>query len=236
MINPNLKCELIKIGNEKTPVFIIDNFLLDPKAVIEDAIERKFEVIKNPSGPGYPGIRAPINADYANTLMRAIANIFYNILKVPKELDLIPQSGTYSLMNIPEADLDLIQCIPHYDSLEPYKYAILHYLNPGNFGGTGFYRHKPTGYENITTERKTDYFSSAQAFVDTHGSHERKYITDSTNHYELITSVDYKPNRLIIYPTTILHSAYVTNPAIDINDDPRTGRLSANLFIDFLKR
>ena len=62
----------------------------------------------------------------------------------------------------------------------------------GEFGGTGFYRHRPTGFENITAERKQAYFDSAQEYIDTHGNPERKYITDSTDHFELFHKIDYR--------------------------------------------
>ena len=72
-------------------------------------------------------------------------------------------------------------------------FAILHYLNEGDFGGTGFYRHIPSGFENITGDRKPIYLQSAQQFMDTNGQSEQRYFTESTDHYELIHKVDYKP-------------------------------------------
>jgi hypothetical protein len=110
---------------------------------------------------------------------------------------------------------------------------MLHYLNEGDFGGTGFYRHRPTGFENITAVRKSAYLESAQQYINKQGNPEQQYFTKSTAHYELIHKVEYKPNRLVIYPATILHSAFIDDPERDVSKNPKTGRLSANFFIDF---
>ena len=65
------------------------------------------------------------------------------------------------------------------------------------------------------------------------GAPKQHYFTHSTNHFELIHKVDYKPNRLVIYPATILHSAFIDDPKRDVCSNPKIGRLSANFFIDF---
>lgn len=109
----------------------------------------------------------------------------------------------------------------------------MHYLNPGEFGGTGLYRHKPTGYENITVDRVEGYLQSARSFVDQQGQVKPKYFTESTEHYELIEKLDYQQNRLVIYPGSLLHSGYIDDCSRDLSSDPKTGRLTANFFIYF---
>ena len=49
---------------------------------------------------------------------------------------------------------------------------------------------------------------------------------------ELYHRIDYRPNRLVVYPGCLLHSGLV-NPVIDVDSNPRTGRLTANIFVDF---
>lgn len=233
-INRKSKNTLLQVGSEKTPVIIIDNFLLDTSAAIKEAVNSKFIAGKEHNNY-YPGVRTPVGSSYGMAVLKAIAPIFYQIIKVPKNLTLFPKNGSYALLTQAEKELELLQCIPHFDDNLIYSFAVLHYLNPGNFGGTGIYRHKPTGYENITEQRKEHYFTQAQAFIDTNGNPEQKYFTDSTSHYELLETIEYKENRLVIYPTTLLHSAYIKNPSHDVNDDPKTGRLTANFFIEFTK-
>jgi hypothetical protein len=54
----------------------------------------------------------------------------------------------------------------------------------------------------------------------------------SDAHFTLYHAVDYRANRLVIYPGSLLHSGLI-DPAHDIDDDPETGRLTANIFVDF---
>lgn len=232
-INRGLNAETLEIGNERTPVFIVDDFMLDIEPARQEAIALDYSDDKEHIGAYYPGIRAPVGGDYGMAVLRYVANILYKLFQVPDDLTMYPLNGSYSLITTRNEDMNLLQCIPHYDNTKPCTYAVIHHLNDGEFGGTGFYRHRPTGFENVTEERKQQYFDSAQAFIDTHGNPERKHMTESTDHFELIHKIDYRPNRLAIYPSTVLHSAYIDKPERDINPDPRTGRLSANFFIEF---
>ena len=70
--------------------------------------------------------------------------------------------------------------------------------------------------------------------MKTHGLPPAKYIDASTDHYEIIHEIEYRPNRLVMYPGNLLHSGLV-KPERDLGWDPATGRLTANLFIDFVE-
>lgn len=232
-LNPELSQQAFRIGNEQTPVFIVDDFMQDYSGAIEEAIQSPYAADKESVGAYYPGMRAPVGSEYGMSLLKYTQAIFYKIFSVPNQLTLFPQNGSYSLITKQEQDMDALQCLPHFDNSKTFSFAMLHYLNEGDFGGTGFYRHKPTGYENITAGRQSDYLQSAQKYMASHGAPEKRYFTESTEHYELIHKVDYKPNRLVIYPATILHSAFINDPQRDVCTNPRTGRLSANFFIEF---
>jgi hypothetical protein len=138
----------------------------------------------------------------------------------------------FSLITIPEHQLSPAQCVPHYDSTGPWYLAILHYLNPGEFCATGLFRHRPTGFERISAERLDEFHRSSEAFVREHGDPPQKYINGSTEHFELYHQIEYRPNRLVAYPGNLLHSGLV-DPERDIVADPRSGRLTANIFVDF---
>jgi hypothetical protein len=71
--------------------------------------------------------------------------------------------------------------------------------------------------------------------METNGPPAEKYINASDDHYELIGEVEYRPNRMVIYPGNLLHSGLI-QPDRDINDDPASGRLTANLFLYFGER
>lgn len=231
-IDLNNKVQLLIIGKEETPVIVIDDFSPEPQKCIELAVKESF--IPDPDrNVYYPGIRAFIRGEYGNSLLEAIAELVRNVYKVPTSFTLFPHAGNYSLVSQPEEQLEFLQTFPHFDSVKPNYFAVMHYLNPGEFGGTGIYRHKPTGYENITEERLSNYIDVAQNFIDTHEKNDPKYFTGSTDHFELIHKLDYKQNRLVIYPGNLLHSAFIDDCSRDLSSDPKTGRLTANFFIYF---
>ena len=144
---------------------------------------------------------------------------------IPGSLRLRPLNYVYSLVATPAAELQPGQCVPHADSNARYHFAITHYLNENEHGGTGLFRHIPTGFENITEDRVEVYTRSADAFIEGTSGPPQGYITGSNDHYELFEAIDYRPNRLIIYPGTLLHSGLI-DPATDISPDPVTGRLT----------
>lgn len=232
-INPKLQQKAYRLGHEQTPLFVVDDVMLDYSDAQKEACSIAYSSDKNKIGAYYPGVRAPVGEAYGMAVLRYSLDVFYHFFQVPKALSLFPKNGSYSLITQQPQNMDLLQCIPHFDNNDTYNFAMIHYLNDGDFGGTGFYRHKPTGYENITQGRRQHYLQSAQAFIDHAGQPKQQYFTESNEHFELIHKVDYKPNRLLIYPATILHSAYIDNPKHDVNNDPKTGRLSANFFIEF---
>ena len=65
-----------------------------------------------------------------------------------------------------------------------------------------------------------------------HGTPPARYCRGSDAHFELIHQVDYRPDRLLIYPGNLLHSGLI-EPDRDLSADPARGRLTANLFLDF---
>ena len=56
------------------------------------------------------------------------------------------------------------------------------------------------------------------------------YITGSNELFEQIGAVEAVPDRLIIYQGSLLHSGIIP-PAMKLSDDPREGRLTANIFV-----
>ncbi|MCW8125914.1 DUF6445 family protein [Microbulbifer halophilus] len=134
-------------------------------------------------------------------------------------------------VSAPESLSDL-QRIPHFDTSSPYFFALLLYLNPGPRGGTGFFRHRSTGFERVSEERTETYFSSTDQFLREQGGPSAGYVTESRDGFELYHRIDYQQHRLSIYPGSLLHSILVDTET-DIDPDPRSGRLTANLFFEF---
>ncbi len=229
-INQEAKIDIITVGQEKTPVIIADNVLQDCSSLIEKAAKQVDFAMINSSM--YPGVRAILPKEYVLLVLRTLAPLLYRIYGIGHDKKLVPFGAYYSLVSIAHKELQPIQKIPHFDSSEPLYFAMIHYLNEGSHGGTGFFRHKASGYECITESRKKHYVESINNKFNAQESSEQGYVNQSDENYELYHSVDYRPNRLVLYPGNILHSGLI-NEETDISADPISGRLTANMFINF---
>jgi hypothetical protein len=229
-VNPQASLKVLKVGIEKTPVIVIDDFAVDISEVIEYAC---YEVDYGPdSTSAYPGIRGGLPRSYVRAVLNRIYRLLFQVFDVPAGLGMKTVNTVYSLIATPEHELSPAQCVPHFDSTRAYYLAVLHYLNPGDFCDTGLFRHRPTGFEKILENRREAFFASSRDFVEAKGSPAQGYIKGSDDHFELYEQIEYKPNRLVAYPGCLLHSGLV-DPDVDINPDPGTGRLTANIFVDF---
>lgn len=228
-VNRRAKLKVRKVGEEQTPVIVIDDFVVDIGAVVDAACS--IADFRN-DGTAYPGIRAALTRGHVMAELEPLLPLLCNVYSIPSELRMRLVNAAFSLITTPEKELKLLQCLPHIDGSGPYYIAITHYLAAGEFGGTGLYRHRPTGFETVTKDRVARYVEAGDAFLAEHGNPKQQYFGDSDEHYELFDRIEYKPNRLVAYPGYLLHSGLV-DPARDINPDPRTGRLTSNVFIDY---
>ena len=229
-VNPRASLQVLNVGIEKTPVIVIDDFAVDISEVIEYACS---DVDYGPdSTSAYPGIRGSLPRSYVRAVLNRIYGLLFQVFAVPVSLGMKTVNTVYSLIATPEHELSSAQCVPHFDSNGANYLAVLHYLNPGSFCDTGLFRHRPTGYEKILENRREAFFASSRAFVEANGPPKQAYIKGSDDHFEVYEQIEYKPNRLVAYPGCLLHSGLV-DPAVDIDPDPRTGRLTANIFVDF---
>lgn len=229
-VNPGASLRVHRVGKAETPVIIIDDFGQDLTDLIAHACE------SSEYGPDatskYPGLRAKLPKSYSRTVMKQLYRLFFSVYAIPANLGMKAVNAAYSLIATPESGLKPDQCRPHIDSTRPNYLAILHYLNDGPFCDTGLFRHRETGLERITEDRLGEYNRSCEAYADAHGQSEIAYVKGSNDQYELYHRIEYRPNRLAVYPGCLLHSGLV-DPAVDVNPDPRTGRLTANIFVDF---
>ncbi|MGJ8692202.1 MAG: DUF6445 family protein [Thalassotalea sp.] len=229
-INPNAKHSYALIGEEKTPLYIIDDFMLDLTPLKNYACDSS--TFKAPVKSAYPGKLAELPQAYTETILEHLQKVFYEFFGMPKSKTLAVDANVFSIITLDEDSLTINQALPHFDSLNPKHFAVMHYINEGDFNGTGFYRHKPTGYENITPDRIDVFNQSVVNFFNTVEYPLQAYFNTSDNHFELIAAVDYKPNRLVIYPGSLLHSALI-NINNDVIDNIKKGRLTANVFVNF---
>ena len=229
-LNPGCRKDIRVVGDEKTPIVVLDD-LLDSVDAIRDYAAKNAEFMPDKHF-AYPGIRAELPDPYVNAIAPQLAGLLAHTYEVPRGFQFELIHRVFSLITTPPEDLAVPQRIPHTDTRLPFYFATVHYLNPGNHSGTGFFRHRPTGFERISEERYPDLLQTGTEHMQTEGMPAQKYIDGSDDHFELIAEVEHRPNRLIAYPGNLLHSGLI-RPDVDITPDPSAGRLTANLFLHF---
>ena len=229
-VNRAAKPYFSHVGQDKTPVFILDNFL---ENVTQDLLSDIDNLVFDESPTYYPGIRAKLPEQYILSVARACVPLLQQIYAIPADHKVQFFDSYYSLVTCAPQDLSVEQRIPHFDGADPYRFALLHYLNPSQHGGTAFYRHQPTGMERVYENSVDDYLASVSDYLSKHGAPEDKYIDSSNQQFEKIGEIPYVQNRMAMYPGNLLHSGTI-NPATDIDDSPVSGRLTANIFLNFV--
>jgi hypothetical protein len=230
-MNQELHVQSFLVGNEQQKILIIDNLMKHPEAMVDFAADTSFDLDKK-EGNYYPGIRVPPPREYFPALMSVIRPILQQEYGIQWHADMTKAECAISLLTFRPEELSQFQSLPHFDSPNPRQFALLHYLCDKKHGGTAFYRHNATNFETISRERLNGFMDTYMEDLETNGPPQKEYITDSNERFTRIGSVDIDYNRLVIYPSFLLHSARV-DPTISVDANPRTGRLTVNAFVAF---
>lgn len=217
-----------RIGLLQTPVIVVDHFTQDGGEQLRQAASKAEFGFDNDSY--YPGIRAALPAAYVQAVLRVMQPHLREVYALAQDVPLQLRKACFSLITKPAEGLSPQQRLPHFDTTSPHFFAILHYLGEGEHGDTGFFRHKTSGFERIFPADESHYFTQLNRGLNQH-PFPAEFITQDNAHFHLYDSIEYKPNRLVIYPGNLLHSTLV-NPQQDISGDYRQGRLTANIFVE----
>ena len=215
--------DIQRLGNEAEPLVIIDNFSEQFDALREIAETRPYEV----TGPHYPGIRAQADPSYLGAQMAILKEVLTDVFDYGRGADLV--ECAYSLVTTPPANLTPIQRLPHFDSTDPGRLALLHYFGDVSSGGTAFYRHVSTGFETISQARHHAYTKALQGEINKNGLPPAAYYAEGPL-FERIGEVEARPNRMVIYRGYRLHSGSIPTD-ISLSKDPKLGRLTLNTFL-----
>lgn len=218
------------VGRERTPVVVMDEVMEDVQPLI--TLASQWAVFSEERGAGYPGQRAVLPSGYSRELLSLVEPVIRDVYSVESTSTMQCFRQLFSMVTRPESELSVGQRVPHFDTRRPFYFAVMHYLNTGSFGGTGFFRHKPTSYECITEKRFPKFVEQAEAYVKENGMPPARYCRGSEGQFELMDSIEYRSNRLLIYPGNILHTGLI-DPVRDLGSSPAKGRLTANIFVDF---
>ena len=227
VLNVNRKIDVLNIGNEKNTVVVVDDVFENPQLLNEFAVSGS-EFSKKDAN-FYPGLKKGLPAFYGELVLEALEQIVRESFNVPTAQLLIARSDL-SLASFPQKQLHPLQCIPHFDTNTVKQFATLVYLSDPKLGGTGFYRHRSTGFEAVTEDRVSEYGNLLKQEGRVRGNVQQRYINGDSPLFERIASVEARYNRLVLYRSCLLHSGNIEQPE-SLTDDPRTGRLTSNAFI-----
>lgn len=229
-LNPKLSVSVGRVGPENEPVLIVEDVLRDPHALVEYAArEARFEPAWTDHG-GYPGLRAPAPLNYVQTLARALAPTIEQAWSL-SGVALARADCWLSLVTLPPERLTPLQRIPHIDTVDPLRFALLHYLCPPGSGGTAFYRHRATGLQTLAAEQEAAYLVTRDRELETLPP-APGYLVGDSSAYERTALVEDRFNRLVIYRSRHLHAGQIPE-GFGFRADPREGRLTANVFLSF---
>jgi Family of unknown function (DUF6445) len=218
--------EIWRHGTERQAVAVIDNYLPQPEKFIEAAaVGCPFE----PMGPYYPGIRALCPDALLPDLLDPLEEVFKHSFGFQTKPSL--QECTFSLVTTKPTDLMPIQRLPHFDSLEEGRVAVLLFLGRSHDnGGTAFYRQRSTGFESLNAARYKEFGTALSKEVGHFGMPEQDYVADDNPMYETLAVHEGRFNRMLVYKSATLHSGRIPK-GFAFSADPRLGRLTVNAFL-----
>lgn len=222
-INPHCRVSIDHIGLGHHKVVMVDEFYRYPDKVLQLALELpytdRFEIVGN-----FPGVRASVNVD-TEPIVDAISD-FWDTRLHPF---FYPQPVVFQGITNQKYRLNVGQRQPHIDQ----DVTAMVYLNPAEscMGGTGLYRHIPTGLERVPIvpneeihaladrlELSDEFLGSAEGYENFQNSMifnplfangDNSYINDGNGYWELLFLIHMKPNRLIIFDGRCFHSQHI---------------------------
>ena len=225
-----MKPELCRVGNEQSPIVIIDEFT----GRLDEILRLAEELAPFPAAKGnyYPGLRRFIQPTDtgANAYVEQVCNDAGPFMAGAFDIaEFSLLEASFSMVTTSPPELSPAQRAPHFDTTDPQYYALLHYLRVPPGSGTAFYRQRSTGIERVTEANVAQFVSSAEreaALLP----RDSGYISNSDQFFEQIAVIEAVPDRLLIYQGSLLHSGIIP-PGMSFSADPREGRLTANLFV-----
>lgn len=219
--------DVLAVGAEQAPLIRIDGATTDPHALVDFACSAvSFAPVADNL---YPGWRAPMPLDYVRAMVVRLDPLIRRVYALD-QVRLARAECFFSIVATPAADLVPLQTVPHIDTSDPLHFATVHYLCSEHFGGTGFFRQLSTGFETISPDREAVWDCARDAALARHRG--PAYPSADTIDHVQIAAVPAAFDRLILYRSNALHSG-VIDPAVAHPADPRTGRLTATMFIAY---
>lgn len=218
------RTDIHHVGTLREPVLVIDRATGIVPDLIDHAATRAVFQPAASIGSFYPGLLGTLPTAYVDALVQSLLPL------IARHFDTGPLRprrvrANLGLVTTPPHLLSPEQRMPHVDAADPLQFAAVHYLHDRDHGGTGFFRHRATGLERIDADTASRY----HAALATEPPPPPGYPADGPA-FALTYACPPALDRLVVYRSALLHSGLI--PALpDHPEDPRRGRLTANLFL-----
>lgn len=222
-LNPHQTVSIQHVGLGQHQVVVVDNFYQYPEEILQVALSLpytdRFEIVGN-----FPGVRARLDHEH-----RRLVESLSAIWGCPLFTFFSPQPVVFQGIKTGNYRLNVGQRQPHIDQ----DITAMVYLNPADSctGGTGLYRHRPTGLERVPPipdatirqladqlELSDEFFISPEGYENFQNSmifnplfacRDNTYINDGNGYWELLELIEMRHNRLMIFDGRCFHSQYI---------------------------
>jgi hypothetical protein len=220
-LSDSISVHKIKHEDPEIVVYVIDDFLENPEELIDYAREKAYFGAVGDDRTAYPGIRDRLPSFYEHVLGEAVSLVFQTQKSTISRCML-------SLTTLNPDQLSTAQKMPHIDALGDDQFASVHYLCDSSHGGTAIYRYRPKNIVRLRGENHS-VISEMMKKVGESSDEHSGYLMGDTSLFKRELLVEAKLNRLILYPSNLLHCAVLSSPRSLINDVSE-GRLSVASF------
>jgi hypothetical protein len=224
-----VKPEIRRFGNRQSPVVVIDEF----SGSLEHILEIAEDLAPYPRHTNYyPGVRRIFTAadTAANAYVEETCERAAQLIADAFDIDVFDLvEASFSMVTLKPTELSPPQRAPHFDTTDQKDLALLHYLRAPPNSGTAFFRQRATGIERVT-ELNVSVFDPVAEVQNAQLPADSGYFHGSDEFFEQIGAVEAVPDRMIIFQGSLLHSGIIP-PDVPLTDDPRQGRLTANIFV-----
>ena len=221
ILNPTANVEAIRHQDPDIVVNVVDDFLVNPEQLVEYAKSKAYFGQVGDDRTAYPGIRDRLPRHYERVLQKIVELIY-------GERDAVIHRCMLSLTTLDPGQLSPAQRIPHTDAFGDDQYAAVHYLCGPPHGGTAIYRYLPWDMVKIRGSDR-EVVKEMLRQVREHPEEHSGYIAGDTKFYKQELLIEAKFNRLVLYPSNLLHCAMLT-AADSLKQDVSTGRLTVASF------
>lgn len=212
------------IGDEAQPLVTFDDFAADPDGLRDFASTSIFEQARN----HYPGVRAALPTGYLDEQLPVIAAAARAAFGRSGPIEVIDAS--FSVVSTPREALTVSQRLPHVDAFGADRIALVHYLSVSHGEGTAFFRHRATGFETVTEDRRDIFFRHLETQLRHGGLPLAAYVAGDSELFECVHAAGARYNRALLYRSWNLHSGAI-GAATNLSPDPRDGRLTVTAFL-----